>query len=379
MKSTRLTAAFATLVAGALSAATDSRLYVGTYTPKGGASLGIYAVGFDSATGALGEPVLAARTTNPSFLAFGPDGRVLYALDESDTGNGMGGGVAAFAVDPARPALKLINREMTAGASTAHLAVDATGKMVVTASYTGGQVAAFPLNADGSLGPRSAWQLSKGAPGPNKSRQESPHPHSATFSPDNRFVYVCDLGLDKIVRYQADPSRATLAPTSETATVPGAGPRHSVFSPDGSYFYVLNELNGTVASYRCDAATGTLTPVATVSTLPAGFKGQNTCAEIALHPNGRFLYASNRGHDSIAVFARDAATGGLALVEIAACGGHHPRHFALSPDGAWLVCANRDSDNLAVFKVDPATGRLAPAGHPIHVPQPVCVLFAPGK
>jgi 6-phosphogluconolactonase len=373
-------AAFNTAVLACAGA--GSELYVGTYTPKGGASHGIYAVPFDAATGALGEPVLAAETHNPSFLALRPDGRVLYALDESgNAAGGMGGGVAAFALDPGAVALTLLNRRPTTGASAAHLAVDPTGKMVVTVSYTGGQIAAFPLMTDGSIGPRTAWLTPTGPLGPNSARQDSPHPHSVTFSPDNRFAYVCDLGLDRIFCYRTDLAAATLVAANPPAigTTAGAGPRHSVFSADGRFFYVINELNGSITTYTCDPATGALKPGPTVSTLPTGFTGQNTCGEIQLHPNGRFVYGSNRGHDSLAVFARDAASGSLQLVEIVPCGGKHPRHFAISPDGSWLVCANRDSNNLVVFKIDPTSGRLTAAGHAAHVPLPVCVLFTPGK
>jgi 6-phosphogluconolactonase len=216
-------------------------------------------------------------------------------------------------------------------------------------------------------------QLLSGKLGPNQARQDKPHPHSVTFSPDGHFAYVCDLGLDKIFCYRLDAS--ALVPAGEFATAPGAGPRHSKFSADGKFFYVLNELDGTIATYACDPATGALTAKQAVPTLPEGFTGNNTCAEIRLHPNGRFVYGSNRGHDSIAVFARNPADGTLKRIEIVPSGGGHPRNFALSLDGAWLVCANRDSNNLVVFKVDPVTGRLTATGHTAKVPQAVCVLF----
>jgi 6-phosphogluconolactonase len=275
--------------------------------------------------------------------------------------------------------LQLLNRQPTTGASTAHLAVDASGKMVVTASYTGGQIAAFPIKADGSLGAHTTWLALTGQLGPNKARQERPHPHSITFSPNNRFAYVCDLGLDRIFCYRVDPIGAILTPAQipSEATAAGAGPRHSLFSPDGRFFYVINELSSSISLFSCDPASGALTPGPTVSTLPAGFSSGNTDGEIQMHPNGRFIYGSNRGHDSLAVFARDHANGTLQLVEIVQCGGRHPRHFSLSPDGQWLICANRDSNNLVVFKVDAVTGRLAATGQVAQVPLPVCVLFVP--
>lgn len=365
--------------AAAVRAATSYEILVGTYTPKGGASQGIYALPFDGETGKFGSPVLAAEMRNPSFLALSPDGSRVYALDESGSrGGGLGGGVAAFALTPGKPQLRLINRQPTTGAATAHLALDRTGRMVATASYTGGQVAAFPIEPDGSLAPHSSWLTPHGKTGPDTERQEGPHPHSVTFSPDNRFAYVCDLGLDRIFIYRVNASSAGLEPSepASIATAPGAGPRHSVFSADGKFFYVINELGGTITAYACDPATGRLTPEQTVATLPADFHGQNTCAEIQLHPNGGYIYGSNRGHDSLVVFRRDPESGGLSLVQIIPCGGKHPRHFALSPDGRWLVCANRDSANLVAFHVDPASGKLAASGETARVPQPVCVVFA---
>jgi 6-phosphogluconolactonase len=270
-----------------------------------------------------------------------------------------------------------LNVAATNGGPLAHVNVDLAGRVAFAISYHGGEVASFPILADGRLGPCASLVKTTGALGPNAKRQEKPHPHSLTFSPDNRFVYVCDLGLDRIFRFAFDPATAVLTLAGETATAPGAGPRHSKFSADGKFFYVINELNCSVATYAVEAPTGALTAVQSVSTLPTGFSGESICAEIRLSPDGRFVYGSNRGHDSLAVFARDAATGQLTLVEIIPSGGKHPRNFNLSPDGRWLLSANRDTDNVVVFRVDSATGRLTPAGHEIKVPQAVCVLFAP--
>ncbi|HVU17176.1 MAG TPA: lactonase family protein [Candidatus Didemnitutus sp.] len=362
--------------------AAEYRLFVGTYTPKGGPSQGIYSLTFDSATGQLGRPEVAAAMMNPSFLVARPGGNVLFAEDESsDPAGKLGGSIAAFAFDPASPKLSLLNHQGGTGAHTAHLAVDGTGRMVIASSYTGGQIASFPVEGDGHLGTRVSWLHPKGDLGPNKARQEAPHAHSATFSPDNRFAYVCDLGLDRIFIYRVDPVAATLTPAAPAsiATTPGAGPRHGAFSAEGKFLYVVNELNATVTTYARDAATGALSGVQTVGTLPTDFHGTNTCAEIAVHPNGKFLYASNRGHDSLAVFSRNADTGELTRVEIVPSGGRHPRHFALSPDGNWLICANRDTNNLVVFKVDTTTGRLTATGATASVPLAVCVLFVPVK
>lgn len=348
-------------------------IFVGTYTPKDGASRGIYAVRLDPATGAFDTPVLAAETANPTFLAAHPNGRVLYALSESPTG----GAAAAYTMDAAGGALVMLNQEASGGGGFCYIGLDATSRVLVGISYGAGQVASFPLDPAGRIGPVATLLKTAGTLGPQKDRQNAPHAHSATFSPDNRFVYVCDLGLDRILRYRIDHPTGRLAPDGETPTAPGAGPRHSKFSGDGRFFHVINELDGTITTYDCDPATGELTPKQTVPTLPAGFKGPNTCAEIRVHPNGRFVYGSNRGHDSLAVFARNEATGRLTLVEIVPSGGGHPRNFSLTPDGNWLVCANRDSDNLVSFRVDPATGRLTATGHTATVPQAVCVLFAP--
>jgi 6-phosphogluconolactonase len=261
-----------------------------------------------------------------------------------------------------------------------HLAADATGRMLITVSYSGGQVAAFPIEADGRLGERSALVPHTGPLGPNKSRQDKPHPHSITLSPDNRFGFVADLGLDRVLIYRLDPANATLTPNEPAfvSVTPGSGPRHTKFSRDGKFFHILGEIDGSLTTCAYDAATGALTPLQHTTTLPPGFvvTDPDRAAEVRVHPNGRFVYASNRGHDSLAVFAVQA-DGTLRLVEIIPCGGKHPRNFNLSPDGAWLVCANMDSDNLVSFRVDAATGRLTPTGHTATVPRAVCVLFAP--
>ncbi|MBI2511517.1 MAG: lactonase family protein [Opitutae bacterium] len=352
-------------------------IFVGTYTPKDGASRGIYAVQLDAATGTLSAPTLAAETPNPTFLAWHPSHRALYALGVGpDSASQSTGGAVAFAYDAATKKLAPLNARGAGSSLMAHLDVDATGRLLVTASYHGGFLATFPIGTDLQLGACTGVLSLSGQLGPKTARQDKPHAHSVTFSPDNRFAYVCDLGLDRIFVYAVDPAHATLTPAGEFATAPGAGPRHSKISADGRFFYAIDELDSTIAVFARDLATGALTPLQTLSTLPSDFHGENICAEIRLHPNGRFVYGSNRGHDSLAVFARDPERGTLSLVQILPCGGKHPRNFALSPDGAWLVCANRDSDNLVSFALDAATGRLAPTGHTANVPQAVCVLFA---
>lgn len=354
-------------------------IFVGTYTNKDNGSQGIYAVHFNPDTGEFTGLMLAAEARNPSFLEMNPNGRVLYALGEGAFNGATGGGAVAFNYDPATGKLTPLNTEPTDGLGVAHLKVDATGRTLILASYNGGDVTAFSLDATGRIGALTSKARQTGKLGPNTGRQDKPHPHSVTISPDNRFAYVCDLGLDKIFRYQLDPAAATLSAGGETSTEPGVGPRHSKFSADGKFFYVINELIGSVSVFAADAATGALTPLQSIPTLPADFKGENTCAEIRLSPDGRFVYGSNRGHDSIAVFARDQANGTLTLVEIVPCGGKHPRNFNLTPDGRWLICASRDTNNMVSFRIDAKTGRLTPSGHSVTIPAPVCVLFAPGK
>lgn len=371
-----------TLTLAATMSAASQLILLGTYTPKDGASQGIYAVRLDPATGALSEPVLAAATPNPTFLALHPNGRVIYALSEGRNTDGTAGGaVASFNLDPASGKLSPLNLEPTGGTSLAHLATDATGRTLIAVSYNGGYTASFPLLADGRLGARTSLLPHQGPLGPNPLRQEKPHAHSVTLSPDNRFAFVADLGLDRVLAYRLDPAAATLTPHDPAfvAVAPGAGPRHTKFSTDGRSFYILDEIDGSITSCAYDVARGIATPIQHISTLPAGFKvtDPDRAAEIRVHPNGKFVYASNRGHDSLAVFARSPADGLLTLVDITPCGGGHPRNFNLSPDGSWLVCANRDSNNLVVFKVDASTGRLTATGRPVTVPQAVCVLFVP--
>ncbi len=341
-------------------------LFIGTYTS--GASRGIYALRLDAATGALSAPTLAAETSHPSFLALSPDRRFLYAIRDSAAM------VAAFAVkgDELVPLPAAAAPKAVAGC---HLAVDRTARTLLVSNYHAATIAALPLAKDGTPGPGQV--IRHEGHGTHPKRQAEAHVHSAVISPDNRFALVCDLGLDRIYTYGLDAARARLEPGRPpfTANDAGSGPRHGAFTPDGRHFYASHELDNTVTAYDYDAASGALLLCQAVSTLPAGFMGESTAAEVALHPNGRFLYVSNRGHDSIAVFAVDGRTGLLSPVEFKPAGGRNPRHFALSPDGAWLVCAHQESSSVAAFRVDPAGGRLAAAGEPVAVPDPVCVRF----
>ena len=343
-------------------------IFLGTYTKAD--SRGIYAVRLDATTGALSEPILAAETPNPAWIAFSPDKKFLYALRETEAQ------AVGFTVDAAHAKLTpLPAAPSPAARPPSHLAVDATGRVLLAAHYADGYVEAIPLRADGTLGaPVKTMHTGKSV---NPERQTQSHAHSVTLSPDNRFVIVCDLGLDKIFSYALDAAAAKLTTAAQpfVATAPGAGPRHFKFSTDGRHAYAITEMGGTIEAFTYTAATGALTPLQKISTVPADFTGLKWGAEVRMHPNGKFLYASNRTHDSLAVFAIAANTGRLTLVEIVSSGGQTPRNFALSPDGSWLVCAHQDSPNLTVFRVDPATGRLARTAHTAAVPMAVCVLF----
>ena len=366
----------ALLLGLAVAAAGAERwLWIGTYAQRG--SQGIYAATFDTATGRLGVPCLAAAAENASFLALHPRLPCLYAVNETGRFEGHPvGAVRAFRLATEGGGLTELNRQPTGGAAPCHLAVDATGCQLVVANYSAGNVAVFPLGADGSL--NSLTQLVQHAgSGPNRRRQERPHAHGVTFSPANRVVFVPDLGLDRLLAYRFDPVRGALAPSPDAtgSLPPGSGPRHAAFHPDGTRLYVINELTSTVTTFAWEDAAERLQPLATVSALPAGWTNASSAAELAVHPNGKFLYTSNRGHDSLTVFALDARTRLPTAVQHVPCGGRAPRHFVLDPAGQWLLCAHQDSDTIAVFAVDPATGRLAPNGPTVAVPAPVCLLW----
>jgi 6-phosphogluconolactonase len=355
--------------------ASSHLIYFGTYS-RNTPSQGIYSARLDGATGALSQPELAAVATDPSWLTLSPDGRRLYAI------HGSAAQAIGFSVDATTG--KLTPLAASAPAPDAppvnppsHLVVDATGRALLAANFRDGFVASIPIHADGSLG--TAQVIRHAGRGAHPTRQDKPHVHSVTLSPDNRFVIVADLGLDRVFTYALDAATARLTPASPPwiATAPGAGPRHSKFGADGRFVYVINELDNTLDTFAYEATCGALSRKQTVPTLPSDFSGTNTTAEVRIHPNGRFLYGSNRGHDSVAVFAIDPALGTLTRVEIVPSGGRNPRNFALSPDGRWLVCGHQDTPLVTVFRVDPTTGRLTRTEHSAAVPAAVCVLFWP--
>lgn len=357
-------------------AAGKDLVYIGTYTDHG--SKGIYVYRFDAATGQVTTLGLAAESPQPSFLTVDPTEHFLYAVNELDTYKGQHtGAVNAFSIDAATGKLSLLNEVSSRDAGPAHIALDQTGKYALVSNYTLGSVAVFPVSQDGRLGDLTDFVRHKGS-SVNVERQEGPHAHAVAFSPDNRFALVADLGLDQILVYPFDAAAGTLGHEPHiTKTHPGAGPRHLVFDPTGKFVYVINEMQSTVVSYSYDAARGELHELKTISTLPDKFAGSNDAAEIAVHPSGKFLYASNRGHDSIAVFSVDSVKGALTRVEFVSTKGKTPRNFAIDPTGAWLFVANQASDNVVVFRIDGKTGHLTPTGQALSVASPACVKFVP--
>jgi 6-phosphogluconolactonase len=373
-----LTLVFMTLFAAAAPAAKGKYLfYVGTYTEEGSKSKGIYAYRYDPATSEITPLGLAAETTNPSFVAPHPNGRFLYAVNE--VGNYKGpnsGGVSAFSIDRVTGKLTFLNEVASRGADPCYITVDKTGKYVLVANYTGGSVAVFPVLADGKLGEASAFVQHTGK-GTNPARQEGPHAHSIDLSLDNRFAMVDDLGLDELLVYKFDSAKGSLTPNDPpfTRIDAGSGPRHFVLRPDGKFAYVISEMAHTVTVFSNDAANGRLQVLQTVTTLPKDFAGRNDDAEIEVHPSGKFLYASNRGDDSIAIYAINQSKGALTQVGIVHTGGKEPRSFEIDPTGRLLFAENQNSNTIVVFKIDAKTGQLTPVGKELEVASPVCLKF----
>lgn len=361
---------------GAAAQAADYITYFGT---GGSKSKGIYFSRFDPSTGKLGEPQLAAEARNPSFLAVHPNLKYLYAVGETG-GRGRSGAVSAFSMDRKSGKLTLINTVSSGGAGPCHLVVDKSGRNVLVANYSGGSVAVLPIKSDGSLGEQTSFVQHSGS-SVDKGRQEGPHAHSINVSPDNRFAVVADLGLDQVLVYRFDAATGKLTPNDPpyAKVAPGAGPRHFTFHPNGKFGYVINEMGSTVTAFSYDAKRGVLTEVQTISSLPEGFQGTNYDSEIITDRKGRFLYGSNRGHDSIALFTIDAGKGTLRFVETVSSQGKFPRNFNLDPTGAWMLVGNQNTDNVAVYKVDRNTGRLAPTGQQIQAPAPICIKFVPAE
>jgi 6-phosphogluconolactonase len=365
------------VLSSAASADGKYLFYVGTYTQEGSKSKGIYAYRFDAATGQSTSLGLAAETTNPSFVALHPNGRFLYAVNELGNYKGPNsGGVSAFSVDGATGKLTFLNEVPSRGADPCYIIVDKSGKWVLVANYTGGSIAVFPVLPDGKLGEASTFVQHTGH-GADPKRQEGPHAHSIDLSPDNRLAFVDDLGLDELLVYKFDPSKGSLTPNNPPFIKldPGSGPRHFALHPSGKFGYVVSEMASTVTALSVDLKSGKLQRLQTLSTLPADFKGENDDAEVHVHPSGKFVYTSNRGHDSIAVFAVDPNKGTLTHVDDVPTQGKIPRSFEIDPTGQFLLAQNSKSDNIVIFRIDQKTGRLTATGQVLEVGSPVCVKF----
>ena len=353
-------------------------VYFGTYT-NGPLSKGIYSSRLNLATGQLSPAQLAAESENPSFLAVHPKRDFLYAVNEVGKFDGQNSGsVSAFAMDRQSGALKFLNRHSSAGAGPAHVTIDSEGKNVLVANYGGGSVAVLPTAANGSLQPPSSTIQHSGS-SVNPNRQKGPHAHSINLDSSNRFAYAADLGIDKIMIYRYDAAKGSLTPnTPPSASVePGSGPRHFAIHPEGRYAYVINELPLTITAFSRDAGNGGLTAFQTISTLQPGTTPQPgySTAEIQVHPSGRFLYGSNRGHNSISMFLIDPQSGRLTFSQIISTDGRTPRNFGIDPSGTYLLAANQQSDTVTVFRINEKNGRLTQVGTPVAVPAPVCVKF----
>ena len=353
----------------------DYLVYIGTYSS--GDEDGIHVYRLDMATGALAHQSSIGGIDNPSFLDIAPNRRFLYAIGEtSEVGDRPGGAVAAFAIDQQSGALTHINTESTVGPGPCHISIDRAGKYALAANYGGGSVAILPIREDGSLGPATDFVQHEGS-SVNPRRQEGPHAHSIMVAPNNKHAFAPDLGIDKVLIYAIDHANGKLVAQTPAEIAPGSGPRHLAFHPDSQWAYVINELSNTITAFDYDADAGTLATIQTISTLPDGYAEVSHTADIHVHPNGRFLYGSNRGHDSIAVYAIDQDNGQLALVEIVPTGGAGPRNFGLDPTGTYLIVGNHSTNDIFTFRVDPDTGKLTPTGHKAEVVSPVCHKFIP--
>jgi len=350
--------------------------YVGCYTTpdRAGTGEGITVYRIDDRSGVWEHVQLLTGVANPSFLALDSTRRFLYCVH----GGNDFSAVSAFAAAPHTGLLTALNTQQSGGRNPVSLGVYPSGLALVVANYMDGTVATLPINADGTLAPLNTLLLQTGDPGPDPVEQASPHPHHSPFDPVGQFVMVPDKGLDRTFIYRFDAVRGTIAPNDppfERAWA-GAGPRHIAFHPEASYAYVINELDSTITTYAYDAERGVLDPRQLIGTLPPAYTGRSTGAEIAVAPSGRFLYASNRGHDSIAIFAIDEETGMLTATGWEPTQGAMPRFFALDPSGQFLSVANQGSDTIVTFRVDAATGGLTPTGHVVRTGSPVCIVFA---
>jgi len=363
---------FSLLLCTPLSHAADHLLFVSAFAS--GEKAGIHAFRFVDATGTLTPQHRTTDLQNPFFLAVSPDTRFLYAIDAKNFGDKVDDAVAAYAIHGSTGELTKLNTQSSRGTASCYLSVDATGKSVLVANYSSGSVAALPVQVDGSLGEAASFVQQSGS-SVDPERQKGPNAHSFVISPDNRFALAADLGIDKIMIYHLDAETAKLTPNVAQPFVklaPGTGPRHSTFSPSGKHFYVIGEMKNTITVFDYNAASGTLTERQTIATLPADFTGKSYTADVKITPDGKFLYGTNRGHDSIAAY-RIGEDGQLTLSAIDPSLGKGPQNLLITPDGKWLLCANMPGNSVVVFQIDTASGKLTPHGTPIEMPMPSCI------
>lgn len=350
-------------------------MFVGTYTS--GDEGGIFIQRFNANDGTLESIGNSGGIKNPSFLAISPNHKNLYSVSEVSDFNGQrSGGISSFSIDGKTGQLTPLNQQSTKGQGPCYVTVDDSGKWVLSANYSSGNVCVFPVNEDGSLSPASDVQQHEGS-SVNERRQEGPHAHCIVLSPDNRYVFSADLGADEIKCYQFDREHGKLIPQPSVKAAPGAGPRHFKFHPNGKLAFLINELNSTISSYTYDSESGKLTEVQTVSSLPEKFAGNNSCADIHVHPNGMFVYGSNRGHDSIVIYAVDEESGKLTYVGHEPTRGETPRNFAIDPSEEFLLAENQKSGTIHVFRINADTGKLTHTGESAEIPTPVCIKFVP--
>jgi 6-phosphogluconolactonase len=347
-------------------------VYFGTYTRGQDSSKGIYRSILDTETGKLSKPILATEAKNPSFLEIHPNKKFLYAVSEVDGS----GGVSAYAINSSTGDLKLLNQQPSGGAGPCHVSIDHKGKNVLVANYGSGSASVIPIKSNGRLKEPTGFIQHTGS-SINTRRQTGPHAHSINVSPDNRFAFVADLGIDKVMIYKLDIKKGTILKNAPpfAKLKPGAGPRHFAFHPNGRFAYVINELDCTVTAFAYEPSSGALSDIQTIPTLPKDFSGSNTCAEVRVHPSGKFLYGSNRGHDSIAVYQTDVGNGILTFVEHEKAEIKTPRNFNIDPTGRFCLVANQGNDSVVVFRINQRTGALKPTGNKISIGRPVCVRF----
>lgn len=347
----------------------DILVYVGSYTKRSDMGLHVYAL--DRHTGQL-RHIQSVKENNASYLDVDQERGRLYSVSEIETDDGTEGAVAAFSIDLESGHIQLINRQPAVKGRPTYIKIDNSGRFVLVANYGGSNVSMYPIQEDGSLDEMTDLHFHEGS-GVNKHRQDKAHPHCIIVDPDNRYAYVPDLGIDQIVRYRLEWDKKKFIPVVPVITPPGSGPRHMIFHPNGKFAYLINELDATVIAYKYDKNEGTLSEIQTLLSLPRNFKGENTSADIHITPDGRFLYVSNRGHDSLTAFSINEETGLLTVIGHTPSGGRTPRNFAITPNGNYLLAANQDTDNIVVFHIDQETGELTATGHEIEVPEAVCI------